>query len=135
MLTIRKSRREFLIDVTTIGAGICASPFLLYNNRLFKSAYAGENVPSKSKVIIAQEKKLINVNGKADTSRITMVIDSALEKITDTKKPSDAWRKLFDENDIVGIKVNCLTGKRFSPHVELIEAIINGLKTTGFNSW
>ena len=131
MLTIRKSRREFLRDLTAISAGICASSFLLYNNRLFKSAYAGENIPSKSKVILAQEKRLINVNGKADTSLITKVIDSALEKITDTKKPSDAWRKLFNENDIVGIKVNCLAGKRFSPHVELIEAIITGLKSAG----
>jgi len=131
VLTIRKSRREFLRDVTTIGAGICASSFLLYNNRLFKSAYAGGDVPSKSKVILAQEKRLVNANGKADTSLITKVIDSALEKITDTKKPSDAWRKLFNENDIVGIKVNCLAGKRFSPHVELIEAIINGLKSAG----
>ncbi len=131
MLTIRKSRREFLRDVTTIGAGICASSLLLYNNRLFKSAYAGGDVPSKSKVILAQEKRLVNANGKADTSLITKVIDSALEKITDTKKPSDAWRKLFNENDIVGIKVNCLAGNRFSPHVELIEAVINGLKSAG----
>ena len=131
MLTIRKSRREFLRDVTTIGAGICASSLLLYNNRLFKSVYAGGDVPSKSKVILAQEKRLVNTNGKADTSLITKVIDSALEKITDTKKPSDAWRKLFNENDIVGIKVNCLAGNRFSPHVELIEAIINGLKSAG----
>ena len=130
MLTIRKSRREFLRDVT-IGAGICASSLLLYNNRLFKSAYAGGDVPSKSKVILAQEKRLVNANGKADTSLITKVIDSALEKITDTKKPSDAWRKLFNENDIVGIKVNCLAGNRFSPHVELIESIINGLKSAG----
>ncbi|MFQ5713519.1 MAG: DUF362 domain-containing protein [Candidatus Scalinduaceae bacterium] len=127
MLNIRKSRREFLRDVTRI----CASSLLLYNNKLFKSVYAGEDAPSKSKVILAQEKRLINVNGKADTSLITKVINSALEKITDTRKPSDAWRKLFDENDIVGIKVNCLTGKRFSPHVELIEAIINGLKSAG----
>ncbi len=76
MLTIRKSRREFLRDV-----GICASSLLLYNNRLFKSAYAGEDVPSKSKVILAQEKRLVNANGKADTSLITKVIDSALEKL------------------------------------------------------
>ena len=131
MLTIRKSRREFLRDVTTIGAGICASSLLLYNNRLFKSVYAGGDVPSKSKVILAQEKRLVNATGKADTSLITKVINSALEKITDTKKPSDAWRKLFNENDIVGIKVNCLAGNRFSPHVELIEAIINGLKSAG----
>ncbi len=131
MLTIKKSRREFLRDVTAIGAGICASSLLLYNNRFFKSAYAGGDVPSKSKVILAQGKKLINVNGKADTSLITKVINSALERITDTKKPSDAWRKLFNKNDVVGIKVNCLAGKRFSPHVELIESIINGLKSAG----
>ena len=131
MLTIKKSRREFLREVTAIGAGICASSLLLYNNKFFKSVYAGGDVPSKSKVILAQGKRLVNVNGKADASLITKAIDSALEKITDTKNPSDAWRKLFNENDVVGIKVNCLAGKRFSPHVELIESIINGLKSAG----
>jgi uncharacterized protein (DUF362 family) len=128
--TNRKSRREFLRDVTNIGTGICASSLWLYNNRFFKSAYAAGDVSSKSKVILAQ-KKLINANGKADNSLITKVIDRALEKITGTKKTSDAWRTLFNENDIVGIKVNCLAGKRFSPHVELIESIINGLKSAG----
>jgi uncharacterized protein (DUF362 family) len=131
VLIIKKSRREFLRDVTTISAGICASSFLLYNNKFFKSVYAGRDVPSKSKVILAQDKKLVNINGKADTSLIMRVINRALEKITDTKNSSNAWRKLFNENDIVGIKVNCLAGKRLSPHVELIEAIINGLKSAG----
>lgn len=131
MLINRKSRREFLRDVTTIGAGICASSLWLYNNRFLKSVYAARDASSKSKVILAQEKKLININGKADASLITKVIDSALGKITGAKKPSDVWKTLFNDNDIVGIKVNCLAGRRFSPHVELIESIINGLRSAG----
>ena len=126
-----KSRREFIRDVTTIGAGIYASSLLSYNNIILKNLYAGEGTSIKSKVILAQDKKLINVNGKVDTSLVNRIMDSALEKITGMKKPSEAWRTLFSEKDVVGIKVNCLAGKRFSPHIEIIESIINGLKSAG----
>ncbi|ODS33459.1 MAG: hypothetical protein SCARUB_01431 [Candidatus Scalindua rubra] len=130
-MVIRKSRREFLKNVTTIGAVVFTSSLFLKNNRIFRTLYAGEEIPLKSRVILAQDKKFINGNGKADVSFISRVIDNSLIKITDTNKPLDAWRKLFSEKDIVGIKLNCLAGRRFSPHVEIIEAVINGLRSAG----
>ncbi|MFQ5965542.1 MAG: DUF362 domain-containing protein [Candidatus Scalinduaceae bacterium] len=130
-MTIKKSRREFLRDVTTIGTGLYTSSLFLFNSRMFNSVYAETDVPSKSKVILARDKEFINFNGKANISLINKAIDKALEKITDTKKPSDAWERLFYKDDIVGIKVNCLAGSQFSPHIEIIESIVNGLRSAG----
>ncbi|MFV1976632.1 MAG: DUF362 domain-containing protein [Candidatus Scalindua sp.] len=130
-MTIKKSRREFLKDATTIGAGLCTSSLLLSNNILFKTLYAEERTSLKSRVILAKDKRFINVNGTADAAVISMAIDSALLKITNSEKPLGAWRSLFNKNDIVGIKLNCLAGKRFSPHTEIVEAIIKGIKSAG----
>ena len=130
-MSIKKSRREFLKEVTTVSAGLCASSFLLNNNNLVRTLYAGEEASLKSRVILAKDKKFLNANGKVDASFVSMAINNALVKITDSEKPLDAWRSLFSENDIVGIKLNCLAGKRFSPHTEIVEAIINGIKSAG----
>lgn len=130
MLT-RKSRREFLKEVTTIGTGLCASSILLSNNNFLKTLYADERTSLRSRVILAKDKRFINANETADAAIISLAIDSALLKITDSEKPIDAWRNLFNKNDIVGIKLNCLAGKRFSPHTEIVEAIINGIKSAG----
>jgi uncharacterized protein (DUF362 family) len=130
-MTIKKSGREFLKDATSIGTGLCTSSLLLSNNYLVKTLYAEDRTSLRSKVILAKDKRFINDNGAVDASIISMAIDSALLKITNSKKPLDAWRSLFNKNDIVGIKLNCLTGNRFSPHTQIVEAIINGVKSTG----
>jgi uncharacterized protein (DUF362 family) len=130
-MSIIKSRREFLKDVTTIGTGLCTSSLLLSNNNFLKTLYAEDRTSSRSRVILAKDKRFISVNGTADTFLISKAIDSALLKITNSEKPLDAWRSLFNKNDVVGIKLNCLAGKKFSPHTEIVEAIINGVKSAG----
>ncbi|GAX63021.1 hypothetical protein SCALIN_C46_0026 [Candidatus Scalindua japonica] len=130
-MTINKSRREFLEEATAIGTGLCASSLLLGNSNFFKTLYAEENTLLRSRVILAKDRKFINANGRADTNVISMAIDSALLKITGSENPMVAWSRLFNKNDIVGIKLNCLAGKRFSPHTEIVEAIINGIKSAG----
>ena len=130
-MAINKSRREFLKDATTIGTGLCTSSLLLNNSYFLKTLYGEERTSLRSKVILAKDKRFINSSGTVDASVISMAMDSALLKITNFKKPLDAWRSLFNKNDIVGIKLNCLAGNRFSPHTQIVEAIINGIKSTG----
>ncbi len=128
---IKKSRREFLKDVTTIGTGLCTSSLLLSNSYFLKSLYAEDRTSLRSKVILAKDKRFINASGTADAAVIRMAIDSALLKITNSDKQQNAWRSLFNKNDIVGIKLNCLAGSSFSPHTEIVEAIINGIRSAG----
>ncbi|MHC4268943.1 MAG: DUF362 domain-containing protein [Planctomycetota bacterium] len=128
-MSTKKSRREFLKYVQTVGMGVCTSSLLLSNNNFFRTLHASDKVLSKSRVILAKDKKFFNVNGKANASLISKAINSALIKITDSEKPSIAWRSLFHKDDIVGIKLNCLAGSRFSPHTEIVEAVINGIKS------
>ena len=130
-MSSKKSRRDFLKEAATIGTGLCASSLLLSNNNILRTLYAGEDISLKSRVILAKDKRFVNVNGITDSTLIGLAIDSALMKITSSEKPLDAWRSLFNEDDVVGIKLNCLAGKRFSPHTEIVEAVINGIKSAG----
>jgi uncharacterized protein (DUF362 family) len=41
------------------------------------------------------------------------------------------WQKLFNKDDVVGIKVNAIAGSDLSPHPELVYAIVDCLKTVG----
>ena len=130
-MSTKKSRREFIKYVTSASMGVCTSSILLSNNNFFRSLYANDKVLPNSRIIIAKDKKFFNINGRADASVISKAINSALIKITDSEQPSVAWRRLFHENDIVGIKLNCLAGRQFSPHTEIVEAVINGVKSAG----
>ncbi|MCP5007754.1 MAG: DUF362 domain-containing protein [Planctomycetes bacterium] len=126
-----RSRRKFLKDIATVGGGLCASSLLLHNPLFHRNIIANEALPLESQVFHALDKNLINANGKVDKTRISHVLNKAVMKITNKQKTPDAWSTLFMKNDIVGIKLNCLAGKRFSPHVAIIESIIKGVKSAG----
>jgi len=96
-MTIKKSRREFLKDATSIGTGLCTSSLLLSNSSFFNTLYAEDRTSLRSRVILAKDKRFINANGKADATVIRMAMDSALLKITNSEKPLNAWRTLQQE--------------------------------------
>lgn len=71
----------------------------------------------KSKVIIIRNNKFKNYNKKLFFDML--------------KSASIDWQKLFNKDDIIGIKVNALAGINLSPHPELIDAIVENLKLVG----
>ncbi len=58
-------------------------------------------------------------------------LNRSISEITGIKDPVAAWASLFDKNDIVGIKVNCLAGARLSTSVFLAEAVAECLINAG----
>ncbi len=129
-------RREFIKKAVVGGAGIYGlsslSPFSSIGSRLVSSVFAAEAEGSgKPKIVFARPEKLTNVNGKANAKLIESVLNDALMKITLARSPENAWGRLFTRDDIVGIKINALAGKAFSPHTELVNSIVNGVRLAG----
>jgi uncharacterized protein (DUF362 family) len=92
----------------------------------------GGGKSSGSKVVIAKDKNFIIPPGKGiDAAKVRHAIFSAVCNLTSSASPEDAWQKLFNPDDTVGIKVNCLAGRPLSPHPELVNAIIDGLVLAG----
>lgn len=117
-----------------MGGGICASTIIGQYLLDYKPLIAwGNNMPitDPSMVIIARDDNLYTETGTLKETTVSSLIHKAVMQLTHTTSQEKAWQSLFKPEDIVGIKLNCLSGKRMSPHVVVVESIIQGLKLAG----
>ena len=63
--------------------------------------------------------------------KVTALLDRAVMRITNQDQADLAWKELFSPNDIVGLKLNCLGGRRISSHPVVAQAIVEGLRKAG----
>ena len=90
-----------------------------------------ETEANKSKVVIAQNDLVRDKNKNLIENQVEKLLDSAMENLLQLNNSSQAWQKLFNKNDVVGIKVNCLAGRGLSTNYELVQALIQGLRSAG----
>jgi uncharacterized protein (DUF362 family) len=121
-----ESRREFLKKSIGAGLGIYSVTRLVYPTDGIAEARSQE-----SSVVIARDKSVIDDNFKVDPGVVRKMLDDAVTKLAGTKSVSSAWKKYFRSDDIVGIKVNTLSGRWMSSHPELVAAIVDGLVSAG----
>ena len=96
--------------------------------QLLQSCLAGWlPADSPSRVVIAREK------GPAP-ARIPALLDRAVAAFYGVDSPLDAWKKIVRPGEVVGLKVNCLSGKGGSTHVALVEAICERLQQAGIRA-
>jgi uncharacterized protein (DUF362 family) len=58
-------------------------------------------------------------------------VSTAVTSAVGAESGKDAVAALFKPDDTVGIKVNCLAGRRLSPRVELVEALVDLIAGSG----
>ena len=121
-----ESRRDFIKRTIGLGLGIYGATRLEYP--LVGTAEAGDQKPS---VVIARDKNVIDASLNVDQHTVRKMLDDAVIKLAGTKSVSAAWRKYFRSDDIVGIKVNTLSGRWMCSHPELVAAIVDGLRSAG----
>ncbi len=88
-------------------------------------------VANQSRVVISQSEFVRDKNNKLNGAHVGKLLDSAMENLLKLNHLSKAWQQLFSKNDVVGIKVNCLAGRGLSTNYELVQAIIQGLRSAG----
>jgi uncharacterized protein (DUF362 family) len=87
---------------------------------------------ARTRVVLARNPALIDGPcGKIDGARTAALLDEAVRRLTGDQDAPTAWQRLFRPTDVVGIKVNCLSGPRMSTRSEVVGAIVNGLRQAG----
>jgi len=119
-------RRDFIKKSIGLGLGI-------YGVTQFSYPITGvaEARSNGSKVVIARDENVIDGSFKIDPKIVRNMLDDAVTKLSGKKSAPAAWREYYDSDDVVGIKVNTLSGKWMSSRPELVAAIVEGLRSAG----
>ena len=122
------TRRDFLLAGFTLGStlltnGACRGDV--------PPPSAGTAPDGKSKVVIARDEKLRTSGAGLDADRLLKMLDRSMQTFFDRDDPVEAWRQVVRPGEVVGLKVNCLSGKGNSTRTELVDAICEGLQQAG----
>jgi uncharacterized protein (DUF362 family) len=83
-----------------------------------------------SKIIISQDSTVFRGDA-IDQTVVSRMLNTGITKLLGTADAESAWKQLFRPNDIVGLKVNCLSGFGASTRPEVAYGIVAGLKSAG----
>ncbi|MGA2149876.1 MAG: DUF362 domain-containing protein [Bryobacteraceae bacterium] len=92
---------------------------------------AGAFGAEKSRVAIARDPALGAAGRSPDSSRVLKLLDRAMQSFYGCDSPLDAWKKVARPGEVVGLKVNCLSGRGASTNPVLVEAIAERLEQAG----
>jgi uncharacterized protein (DUF362 family) len=93
---------------------------MLRRNFLLASL-GGATAPSApSKVVVAR-----------DAGGALKLLDKAMQAFFDCDSPVEAWKQVVRPGEVVGLKVNCLSGRGNSTSVALVEAVAERLQQAG----
>ena len=95
------------------------------------AAAPGRAVDSKSRVIVSTDKDLRGSGGAVDSGRMQNLLDDTLRGLFDCDDPVEALRNVVNPGEVVGLKVNCISGLGNSTTVELVDALSERLRQVG----
>jgi len=121
------NRRDFIRNSFLIGAGFT---FLPRTPRWVDPLLAATTTSH----IIDISHPDVQKNSSVNTSLLEKMLDAGICELYQTENAHNVWENLFSRRDVVGLKVNCLSGKRASTHRELVELIVERLRQAGVES-
>ena len=90
------TRRDFLR--TTAAAAVVGTAAM--------PIFAAQEKRKQAKVILIRNQGVVDNDWKVDTTIISQMLDEAIVNIFGTKNADEAWKKVVQPSDIVGIKTN-----------------------------
>lgn len=122
------NRREFIKDLSLIGFGIT------FGSSLFNLAGQKAHSQAISRIVVSEHSDAV-IGVRINEEHARKAVDVGIMQFTGQKNLSDAWASIFPSispKDIVTIKVNCINSQ-LPTHTEVVNAIVNGLVSAGFN--
>ena len=69
----------------------------------------------------------VDEKGRLAETRVEAAMEAVLKAATGAEHATGAVRSLFRPSDVVGVKLNCLGGKRLSPRPKVVQAFVDRL--------
>jgi uncharacterized protein (DUF362 family) len=79
---------------------------------------------------MARDPLLQPVQNQIDSDRLISLLDSGMQAYFDEDEVISAWKNIIKPEEVIGLKVNCLSGPGGTHH-ELVEAICERLRQVG----
>jgi len=115
-------RRKF---IKTTGALLASAPVYSLCN------ITGSN--PKSRIVIARRQDLQDKYLSVDTQKMIQLLDDGMNNLFQTDNSLDAWKKIVAPGEVIGLKINCLSGMGVTHH-ELVDAVIERLRESGIKA-
>jgi uncharacterized protein (DUF362 family) len=113
-------RRKF------IKSGLNAAGYLIATSHI-SGLCANPEKNNKSRIVIAKDSFLQSSQKQIDSDRLANLLDSGMQAFFNEDNVLDAWKKVVSPGEVIGIKVNCLSGPG-GTHREIVEAICERLR-------
>jgi uncharacterized protein (DUF362 family) len=117
-------RRPFIKSCLAVSGGLLVRPPL----NLLSGACAQSDT---SRIVIARDPRLQPGLAGPDSDRLGKLLDKTLQGFFDSDSAEAAWKKLFHPREVIGLKVNCLSGRGGGTHPELVMLICERLQANG----
>jgi uncharacterized protein (DUF362 family) len=115
-------RRKF---IKTSGALLASAPLYSLCNT------AGLNL--KSRIVIARRQDLQDEYLSVDTQKVIQLLDDGMNNLFRTDNFREAWKKIVAPGEVIGLKINCLSGMGVT-HREMVDAVIERLRESGIRA-
>ncbi len=86
---------------------------------------------ARARVVLVRDPLAVTSKGKVQGARVPALLAAGLKALTGDKDPHKALSRWVRPADTVGLKVNCMAGRRMSTSVPLVEAMVALLEAVG----
>jgi len=132
------SRRKFFSGILgTSAVLLCQSckrkedPHLITTSNAETKLHTNAKESSKPTRIVVVKSKKYMATGAIHIDDVRRMLQEGIVRLTGSESAKDAWKLLFDPDEIIGIKVNCLAGARMSTHPQIAYAVAMELMGIG----
>lgn len=120
-------RRKFIKNSLVLSGGILTSSPL----NIFCADTSNSN---RARVVISRSSSLTHADRNINTGKLIKLLDNGMMAFFDKNTIEEAWRCVVRKEEVIGIKVNCLSGKYGGTHPVLVDAISERLMQLGVRS-
>jgi uncharacterized protein (DUF362 family) len=82
-------------------------------------------------VVVARDAAVRKGGTGIDSARLLALLDRSVMAFYDRDSAREAWKQVARPGEVIGLKVNCLSGRGGSTSITLTEALIERLQQTG----